>query len=155
MLILRFLHLNMMKGESTFLSRVKGRGYFFECRGYIVEGPYFTLKNVWKSVKRIYIKLRIAYSPLLSLLISVYSVVTQRSSAARIRKKYDNSCVARLTFLRECTHFLSVRVPIACGQISLNLQKKMLSSILSSTSPLANIFQFVTRVFLILVFDLF
>ena len=104
MLILRFLHLNMIKVESTFLSRVKGRGYFFKCRGYIVEGPYFTLKNVWKSVKRIYIKLRIAYSPLLSLLISVYSVVTQRSSAARIRKKYDYSCVARLTFLRECTH---------------------------------------------------
>ena len=30
---------------------VEGRGYFFECRGYIVQGPYFTLKNVWKSVK--------------------------------------------------------------------------------------------------------
>ena len=35
---------------------VEGRGYFFECRGYIVEGPYVTLKKVWKSVKRIYIK---------------------------------------------------------------------------------------------------
>ena len=35
---------------------VEGRGYFLECRGYIVEGPYLTLKNVWKSVKRINIK---------------------------------------------------------------------------------------------------
>ena len=35
---------------------VEGRGYFFECRGYIVEGPDVTLKNVWKSVKRIYVK---------------------------------------------------------------------------------------------------
>ena len=29
---------------------------FVEGRGYIVEGPYLTLKNVWKSVKRISIK---------------------------------------------------------------------------------------------------
>ena len=34
--------LNQEPVESTFLSRVEGRGYFFECRGYIAEGPYFT-----------------------------------------------------------------------------------------------------------------
>ena len=37
-------------------------------------------------------------------------------------------------FLHECTHFLSVRIPFACGQIFLNLQKKMLMSMMEHFS---------------------
>ena len=89
---------------------------------------------------RIDIKLRIACSPFI--LVNIRLVSSRH--APRLRD-YDYPCVARLTFfLHEGTHFLSARISIACGQIFFNLQKKMVSS----TSPLANIFQFVIRVFL-------
>ena len=49
-------NLKSLTANSRVCPFVKGRGYFFECQGYIVEGPYVTLKNVWKSVKRICVK---------------------------------------------------------------------------------------------------
>ena len=62
---------------------------FVEVRGvrrYIVEGPYFTLKNVWKSVKRISNKFaHRVFSISVFILIHVYGVVSQCSSAAGLR----------------------------------------------------------------------
>ena len=78
--------LNSLTANSRVCLFVEGRGSFFECRRYIVEGPYVTLKNVWKSVKRIYIKFaHPVFYILVSLFLSMYSVVTQRSSVARLR----------------------------------------------------------------------
>ena len=48
--------LNSLTANSRVCLFVEGRGSFFECRGYIVEGPYVTLKNrVYLGVKTCYI----------------------------------------------------------------------------------------------------
>ena len=64
---------------------VGGRGYFFEFQGYIVEGPYVTLKMYGSQYREFTLNLSILCSPLVSLFLSVYSVVTQRSSAVGLR----------------------------------------------------------------------
>ena len=77
------------------------RGYFFECRGYIVEGPCVTLKNVWKSVKRIYIKFAHRACVLYYSLCSYPCILSSRNAPRR--RNYDWPCVDQ--FIEQANKF--------------------------------------------------
>ena len=79
----------------------------------INQGIVRTDINAWKSVRRIYVIAHRLFSIIILVFVAVCSVVMHGTFA--------------IFFLQECTHFLSVYIPIACGQISLNLPKKSCS----------------------------
>ena len=84
------------------------------CRGSRVFCPYFTKGKPNYQIILMYIMYGgFPFNCASSILVSVVagsSVVTQRGTFH--------------IFLHECTHFLSVSIPIACGQIFLHLKKK-------------------------------
>lgn len=100
-------------------------GYFSECRGYIVEGPYFAKGKPNYQIIIMKVNKENLHSNCASIiLVSVAagcSVVTQHGT-------FD------IFFLHECIHFLSVRIPIVCAQIFLNLQIMTLLSMMGQFS---------------------
>ena len=100
-IVLSKFKLKSLTGISRVYLFVEGRGYFFECRGYIVEGPCVTLKNVWKSVKRIYIKFAHRACVLYYSLCSYPCILSSRNAPRR--RDYDCPCVDQ--FIEQANKF--------------------------------------------------